>query len=61
MLHIGSQTLAKRTHGDVFVAYRAGTRVLYKRAESIAALGSTNRHTVPGNKRGPKPKFRAAA
>jgi len=35
--------------------------VLYKRAELIAALVPTNRYTVPGNKRGPKPKLRAAA
>ena len=61
LLHISYQTLAKRTQGGEFVAYRVGTRVLYKRAELIAALTPTNRYTVPGNKRGPKPKLRAAA
>ena len=61
LLHISYQTLAKRTQSGEFVAYRVGTRVLYKRAELIAALTPTNRYTVPGNKRGPKPKLRAAA
>ena len=60
LLHISYQTLAKRTHGGEFVAYRVGTRVLYKRAELIAALVPTNRYTVPGGKRGPKPKLKAA-
>jgi len=61
LLHISYQTLAKRTQDGEFVAYRVGTRVLYKRAELIAALIPTNRYTVPGKKRGPKPKLRAAA
>lgn len=61
LLHISYQTLAKRTQSGEFVAYRVGSRVLYKRAELIAALTPTNRYTVPGNKRGPKPKLRAAA
>ena len=61
LLHISYQTLAKRTQSGEFVAYRVGSRVLYKRAELIAALIPTNRYTVPGNKRGPKPKLRAAA
>ncbi len=61
LLHISYQTLAKRTQSGEFTAYRVGSRVLYKRAELIAALTPTNRFTVPGNKRGPKPKLRAAA
>lgn len=61
LLHISYQTLAKRTQSGEFIAYRVGSRVLYKRPELIAALAPTNRFTVPGNKRGPKPKLRAAA
>lgn len=51
LLHIGCQTLAKRTYGDVFVAYRVGTRVLYKRAESIAALASATRRLATSEAR----------
>lgn len=61
LLHISYQTLSKRTQAGEFVAYRVGTRVLYKRAELIAALAPTNRYTVPGKKRGPKPKTKPSA
>ena len=61
LLHISYQTLSKRTSAGEFVAYRVGSRVLYKREELIAALIPTNRYAVPGKKRGPKPKLRAAA
>jgi excisionase family DNA binding protein len=43
-LHISLQTLNNRTKAGELVAYRIGTRVLYKRSELTAALAPTNRY-----------------
>jgi excisionase family DNA binding protein len=44
LLHISLQTLNNRTKAGELVAYRIGTRVLYKRSELTAALAPTNRY-----------------
>jgi hypothetical protein len=59
LLLISVQTLSRRTNTGEFKAYRIGSRVLYKRAELLAALQPSDRYTTPGKKRGRKPKAAA--